>query len=947
MASWLDLISEAQGWTLVDTGRLEKLVEGMSHPHSQYPSLILFAGNASRIKALQALFPRNNITRRGPAGFTRLHLSTETAESEQPLLFAEGSLLRHSGLGGSSLCRWPTEKLRRYPIFHGRTSSLRDIKEHVISKLLLPWTQVLCFFVNVAADVQKVYQVLDIPRGKIKFGSQLVPNSLRVIMVLTRKDERESDDTTLDHSIKRLKEDLKLQIITVDLRGRHLLSPTAAFEPLRREVLSQIQITQREKTDQGFAFSAQHLCTLWNRTIKQINTSLENLTIDCLKIARENHQLNLVSRNHIEVFLNEAANSGCEVDDIYVFIASAFLLNAYPPSMHHIVFKELYEQELLEAWSKQAMSMSRSACRSVLAHLNTLFNEMSPTKPSAIVRKRVATGFFQRYGGLYSTNSCFICLCRAPEHMMACRHTICDICVVIFGMPSRSAEYHYDLKHCPLCNNDVKITIQLLPPTKGPLILSLDGGGIRGIIQLGLLRSLERRLGGGITIPHIFDLCAGTSVGGLNIMDFIFNKSSAGQSFHKFPELARKIFGSPGTSQELSALSIAKCALWIKYFTGFLADGWYDGNELDNVLQEELGLSRRIFDFGTTPSTGSRVAVITSRISDGKACVLANYRGMGLRDIESAYEFLIPETQAHNPFLWEAFFKAKKLPGFGSFQDGGVRANNPLAIALKESAIIWPNAGKHDLIVSIGTGSTADGVVSETNCKSAIRDSAVPRLIRAFMASPSMDGEQGFFEALNFVPDHMRADIHRLDHVLPAHLPRLDDVSKLTELSKLSFSVSDNLMDQIPLLKQGSFICQGSILCKGPRPRSVIRQLIEELPGARFQVAQGIDLGPIDEDHGCYECGYYRKKVSITVNSLEERFIIEIASSGAGQRIGGFPKSAKELLHDQQVDSHFGRPDHAIIAWPRQRACFCLRGTRRVVQFADPPSIIKKRRRCI
>jgi hypothetical protein len=75
---------------------------------------------------------------------------------------------------------------------------------------------------------------------------------------------------------------------------------------------------------------------------------------------------------------------------------------------------------------------------------------------------------------------------------------------------------------------------------------------------------------------------------------------------------------------------------------------------VDKVLQEALGLGRRIFDFGTTACASSRVAVITSRISDSKACVLANYRGVGFRDTESAYEFLIPETQNYNPFLWEA-----------------------------------------------------------------------------------------------------------------------------------------------------------------------------------------------------------------------------------------------------------------------------------------------------
>jgi patatin-like phospholipase/acyl hydrolase len=55
------------------------------------------------------------------------------------------------------------------------------------------------------------------------------------------------------------------------------------------------------------------------------------------------------------------------------------------------------------------------------------------------------------------------------------------------------------------------MTIRQLPPTKRPIILSLDGGGVRGLIQLGLLCALEKRIG--LPIALLPDLCAGTSVG--------------------------------------------------------------------------------------------------------------------------------------------------------------------------------------------------------------------------------------------------------------------------------------------------------------------------------------------------------------------------------------------------------------------------------------------------
>lgn len=306
---------------------------------------------------------------------------------------------------------------------------------------------------------------------------------------------------------------------------------------------------------------------------------------------------------------------------------------------------------------------------------------------SASIRKDALSTYYLQCNGLSSTTTCFYCLCRSPEHMLACRHAICDTCVVIFGTPNKSAEYHFDIMKCPLCHKTSQLTIRQLPPTKRPLVLSLDGGGIRGIIQLGLLRALEKRLGHGMRIPDIFDLSGGTSVGmwqsrysvvlffsflpfpvlprvtpvfrlsdheagALNEIDLILNGSSAEDSFRKFPAFARKVFQlASAPSQKFSLFS---CAKWIKCVAGFLADGQYDGIKLENTLKEAIDPERRMFDVSTTRTAGSRVAIITSRISDGKACVLANYRGVGRRPVDSAYQFLKPEEESQNPFLWEA-----------------------------------------------------------------------------------------------------------------------------------------------------------------------------------------------------------------------------------------------------------------------------------------------------
>lgn len=202
------------------------------------------------------------------------------------------------------------------------------------------------------------------------------------------------------------------------------------------------------------------------------------------------------------------------------------------------------------------------------------------------------------------------------------------------------------------------------------------------------------------------------------------------------------------------------------------------------------------------------------------------------------------------------FFRTKNLPGFGPLQDGGVRANNPLSIALKESTLIWPGRSKPDLLVSVGTGYSApERQPHHTGSGGVLRDGAVARLIRAAVSSPSIDGEQAFLEALNYVSCEMRANIHRVNQRLHGSLPWLD-VDQLAGLAESSFSVPDALvravlvtgtlffeLDGCPAMRQGVFFCEGSILCTSTRPRKVIELILAEIPGAEFRSTTTDRLG--------------------------------------------------------------------------------------------------------
>jgi hypothetical protein len=114
---------------------------------------------------------------------------------------------------------------------------------------------------------------------------------------------------------------------------------------------------------------------------------------------------------------------------------------------------------------------------------------------------------------LRNSRTCLVCLRRSPEHVLQCSHSLCDICVCVFGNACSEMEYTYQLSHCPLCLLQLELKVRLKPPTAGTRLLVLDGGGIRGAFTLRALRALEQSRKLPYPVYDEFDLSLGTSSG--------------------------------------------------------------------------------------------------------------------------------------------------------------------------------------------------------------------------------------------------------------------------------------------------------------------------------------------------------------------------------------------------------------------------------------------------
>jgi patatin-like phospholipase/acyl hydrolase len=84
------------------------------------------------------------------------------------------------------------------------------------------------------------------------------------------------------------------------------------------------------------------------------------------------------------------------------------------------------------------------------------------------------------------------------------------------------------------------------PPLAGVRVLSLDGGGVRGILELIVLRYLQDyiavEIGTYVPIIEMFDLVVGTSTGGVIALGLAHCLWSVPDAIAKFTDLANKIF---------------------------------------------------------------------------------------------------------------------------------------------------------------------------------------------------------------------------------------------------------------------------------------------------------------------------------------------------------------------------------------------------------------------
>jgi patatin-like phospholipase/acyl hydrolase len=210
-------------------------------------------------------------------------------------------------------------------------------------------------------------------------------------------------------------------------------------------------------------------------------------------------------------------------------------------------------------------------------------------------------------------------------------------------------------------------------------ILCLDGGGVRGLASLMIVKHLMQRLesqrGGRVEPWQEFDMIAGTSTGGLTAIMLGRLRMPVDDCIDAYKRLSRTIFAPVHSQSNVVGRAVSKLK----------AEGKFESEPLERVVKEmcrERGLSEsQLLKDGLADSP--KVFVCAAQGANSDAVVIRSYPS-GSGEWDDLYDVCRIWEAARATSAASTFFEPIEI-GHQLYVDGALRYNNPIEKADQES----------------------------------------------------------------------------------------------------------------------------------------------------------------------------------------------------------------------------------------------------------------------
>ncbi|VAH45265.1 unnamed protein product [Triticum turgidum subsp. durum] len=270
---------------------------------------------------------------------------------------------------------------------------------------------------------------------------------------------------------------------------------------------------------------------------------------------------------------------------------------------------------------------------------------------------------------------------------------------------------------------------------KGLRILSMDGGGMKGLATVQMLKQIEQ--GTGKHIHEMFDLICGTSTGGMLAMALGIKQMSLDQCEEIYTKLGKLVFAEPVPKDEAATWKEKLDQLFKSSSQSFrvvVHGSKHSADQFERLLKEMCADDDGDLLIESSVKGIPKVFAVSTLVSamPAQPYIFRNYQyppgtlevspGMAESPCTGAVGTVVsgaPVGIKRGAFMgsckhhvWEAIRASSAAPYYlddfsddvNRWQDGAIVANNPTIFAIREAQLLWPDT-RIDCLVSIGCGS--------------------------------------------------------------------------------------------------------------------------------------------------------------------------------------------------------------------------------------------------
>ncbi|KAJ0843583.1 putative phospholipase A(1) [Helianthus annuus] len=273
-------------------------------------------------------------------------------------------------------------------------------------------------------------------------------------------------------------------------------------------------------------------------------------------------------------------------------------------------------------------------------------------------------------------------------------------------------------------------------PKQGLRILAMDGGGMKGLATVRILKEIES--GTGRQIHEMFDLICGTSTGGMLAVALGIKLMSLEQCEDIYKNLGKLVFAEPVPKDNEAATWREKLDQLYKSssqsFRVVVHGSKHSADQFERLLKEMCADEDGDLLIDSSVKRIPKVFVVSTlvNVAPAQPFIFRNYQypagtpeiplmmsenistnvpGTATTGAQVGYKRSAYMGSCRHD-LWQAIRASSAAPyyledysdGVLRWQDGAIVANNPTIYAIREAQLLWPDA-KIDTLVSVGCSS--------------------------------------------------------------------------------------------------------------------------------------------------------------------------------------------------------------------------------------------------